>query len=95
VLSVYGFLNTCFELSSTYMANYPLNHCRNILITRDGRAKLADVGLAHVLEIRTGGAADDAPVPGQGSGGFVGTLSWAAPEMLMGDDFTAKADIYR
>ncbi|KAL4529628.1 hypothetical protein Ndes2437B_g08800 [Nannochloris sp. 'desiccata'] len=53
----------------------------NILLGRDGTAKIGDVGMARILvrEYVTG---------------VMGTLSWSAPEMLWGTKCTEKADIY-
>ncbi|KAK9807895.1 hypothetical protein WJX72_012418 [[Myrmecia] bisecta] len=56
---------------------------KNILLTRDGRAKIADVGMAKIL---TDGyfSRDNA----------LGTFAWAAPELLLGERCTEKVDIY-
>ncbi|KAK9824767.1 hypothetical protein WJX74_006661 [Apatococcus lobatus] len=53
----------------------------NVLLSRDGVAKVADVGLARLLN-------REAPV------GVQGTFEWAAPEVLLGRPCTNKADIY-
>jgi hypothetical protein len=53
----------------------------NILLTRDGTAKIADVGMAKFLNRDYVSA-------------VVATLSWSAPEMLWGARCTEKADIY-
>ncbi|KAG7667074.1 putative serine/threonine-protein kinase [Nannochloris sp. 'desiccata'] len=53
----------------------------NILLTRDGTAKIADVGMAKFLNRDYVSA-------------VVATLSWSAPEMLWGAKCTEKADIY-
>ena len=70
---------------------------KNILLTRDGRAKLADVGLAHILKetqnVSSPNNEEQGSVTGQ-VGGIIGTFAWAAPEMMLGDAFTSKADIY-
>lgn len=55
----------------------------NVLLTRDGTAKISDVGLASV---RSGAASDVS--------GRVGTLAWAAPETLWGMRCTDKADVF-
>lgn len=57
----------------------------NILLSRDGTAKIADVGLARVL--RHGYVCSS-------SGGVVGTFAWAAPEVLLGRPVSPKADVY-
>ncbi|KAK9805399.1 hypothetical protein WJX73_000847 [Symbiochloris irregularis] len=56
----------------------------NILLARDGTAKLADVGLAKILR-------DDKLSTLHGE---FGTFSWAAPEILLGRACTEKVDIY-
>ena len=61
------------------------------MATQDGRAKLADVGMAK-LEV----------MGGRGDGKFKrasldfpgGTFAWAAPEMLLGQDLTDALDVY-
>ncbi|KAK2080725.1 hypothetical protein QBZ16_000579 [Prototheca wickerhamii] len=53
----------------------------NILLSRDGTAKISDVGMAKILQRDY-------------ITGAVGTLAWAAPEMLWGERCTEKADIY-
>ena len=56
----------------------------NVLLTRDGRAVLADFGLVHDPD-RTRLTA---------TGHFVGTLSYLAPEVLLGKRGGAEADWY-
>jgi hypothetical protein len=53
----------------------------NILLTRDGTAKIGDVGLARIL------ARDYVS-------SVVATLAWSAPEVLWGSKCTEKADVY-
>jgi hypothetical protein len=55
----------------------------NILLSREGHAKIADVGMAKVI------AKEFSAVSGN-----YGTLAWSAPEMLLGTRCTDKADIY-
>lgn len=57
----------------------------NILLARDGTAKLADVGLAKILR-------NDFLSTLQGQ---LGTFAWAAPEILLGRECSEKVDIYR
>ncbi|DBA77294.1 TPA: hypothetical protein ACH3X2_000816 [Trebouxia sp. C0005] len=54
----------------------------NILLGRGGVAKIADVGLAKIM--RTSGTRASA----------AGTFDWAAPEQLVGERCSEKADIY-
>lgn len=56
----------------------------NILLTRHGVAKLADVGLARVIRDRN--------YITQVS--VIGTFAWAAPEVLTNERCTEKADMY-
>ena len=58
---------------------------KNVLLTRDGRAKVSDVGTA-ALHSATYLATD--------ASRFAGTLAWAAPELLIGHRISAKADMY-
>lgn len=55
----------------------------NILLALDGTAKLADMGLAQVLQ------QDCCTLPEEH-----GTYGWAAPELLMNMRLTEKADMY-
>jgi hypothetical protein len=59
----------------------------NILIAADGRAKVADFGIAKSVE--SGGAADLT-----GTGQLLGTPAYLAPERLNGAPATARSDIY-
>ncbi|CAL8471975.1 g11517 [Coccomyxa elongata] len=54
----------------------------NILLARDGTAKVADVGLAKIL------TRDNTHVS------MEGTFDWAAPEVLAGQECSEKADIW-
>ena len=49
----------------------------NILLTAEGVAKVADVGLARMTGYFS-------------SGRTLGTFTYAAPELLMGEEYTAK-----
>lgn len=107
-------LSFSYSLGKTFMR-------RNILLTRDLRAKIADVGVAHVIsndpdsQLMLGNqhsaprspssSSDDARhsiVTGtdiavdsiNSNAGFVGTFSWAAPELLLGGKVTTKTDMY-
>jgi tRNA A-37 threonylcarbamoyl transferase component Bud32 len=57
---------------------------QNILLPRDGPAKLTDFGLVR------GEQASDLTAPGT----TVGTLAYLAPEMLRGDPATPSSDVY-
>ncbi|KAK9786895.1 hypothetical protein WJX73_008911 [Symbiochloris irregularis] len=55
----------------------------NILLSRDGTAKVADVGLARIMK-----SSHYTKV------GMQATWSWAAPEVILGQKCTVKADVY-
>jgi serine/threonine protein kinase len=55
----------------------------NILVTEDGKAKLADLGIAMWAEVTVTGTARTAGTPG-----------YLAPEVLRGDRTTPAADLY-
>ncbi|KAK9792045.1 hypothetical protein WJX73_002538 [Symbiochloris irregularis] len=56
----------------------------NILLARDGTAKIADVGLARIMS-------KSRPISKHNRGG---TLAWQSPEMLMGDPASFSADMW-
>jgi len=59
---------------------------KNVLLTADwATAKIADVGAA---------AAHSKGYLTTSAGHVLGTLAWAAPELLLGDKVTPKADVY-
>ena len=60
---------------------------RNILISREGRAQIADFGIAHTLLEAPVDGAPGAPSP-------EGTLAYLAPEVIAGERATAAADLY-
>ena len=69
----------------------------NILLGPDGRAKVADFGIARVVEAQFGasGAASDAePAVVTGIGLVLGTPAYLAPERAMGDPATPRSDVY-
>ncbi|TMW55080.1 hypothetical protein Poli38472_013842 [Pythium oligandrum] len=55
---------------------------RNVLLTADGDAKLSDFGISRELSI-------DETMTGE-----IGTVAWIAPEVLQGERYSEKADIY-
>ncbi|GAB4822994.1 hypothetical protein N2152v2_010040 [Parachlorella kessleri] len=70
---------------------------KNVLLGRDGRAKVSDVGLAKLLgeeEQQQQQQRDCDKPPSKPQGGFVGTFTWAAPEVLLGEGGSEKADMY-
>ena len=58
----------------------------NVLLDRDGRARLADFGIARVIEQEAAALTTADLIPG--------TLGYLAPERLAGAEATASADLY-
>lgn len=63
----------------------------NILLTSDGRAKVADFGIAKSLDR---GSADDPPADATLTGVVLGTPAYVAPERLAGRPATVQSDLY-
>lgn len=55
---------------------------KNVLLSGDGEAKLSDFGISREVPL-------DATMTGE-----VGTVAWIAPEILQGERYSWKADIY-
>lgn len=57
---------------------------QNVLLGSDGRARLADFGSARMVDMTTVTR----------TGGLVGTIAYAAPEIVKGDRGDARSDLY-
>jgi serine/threonine protein kinase/tetratricopeptide (TPR) repeat protein len=84
----------CEALSSAHQAGVVHRDLKpgNIMIGPGGRLKILDFGLAKVEESQ----ADDATatMPLTVKGGFLGTVSYAAPEQALGREVDSRADIF-
>src|SRR6516225_10265231 len=65
----------------------------NVFVTRDGRVKILDFGLAKTGPVATGGA-DVTRAPQTVDGTVLGTVGYMAPEQLRGGPIDARADIF-
>jgi Tol biopolymer transport system component len=72
----------------------------NLFVTRDGRVKILDFGLAKLTQARTSGsaAAPTAPtitdIPGTEPGLLMGTVGYMSPEQVRGEPADHRADIF-
>uniref|UniRef100_A0A914X405 Protein kinase domain-containing protein n=1 Tax=Plectus sambesii TaxID=2011161 RepID=A0A914X405_9BILA len=64
--------------------------CDNLLLTIDNNVKLADFGLAHGLVVNN----DSYTISQSAPSGFHGTIIYAAPEVLTGETYGRRADIW-
>jgi serine/threonine protein kinase/tetratricopeptide (TPR) repeat protein len=62
----------------------------NVMVTRDGRVKVLDFGIAR----RRGGAAGGADEEDVSRGRLVGTPAYMSPEQLRGDQADARSDVF-
>src|SRR5215469_15602218 len=68
----------------------------NIFVTRDGRVKILDFGLAKLTHQEEGGAATNLPTATAGTepGVVLGTLGYMSPEQVRGRPADARSDIF-
>lgn len=59
----------------------------NVLLTMDGRAKIADFGIAHIPGFETTAAA-------AGDASAMGTIAYMSPEQARGRPLTTRSDLY-
>jgi serine/threonine protein kinase/Tfp pilus assembly protein PilF len=64
----------------------------NVFVTRDGRVKILDFGLAKTAPVV--GCADVTRAPQTLDGTVLGTVGYMAPEQLRGEPVDARADIF-
>jgi len=68
----------------------------NIFVTKDGRVKILDFGLAKLTHLEEGGKATNLPTASAGTepGVVMGTLSYMSPEQVKGKSADARSDIF-
>jgi Tol biopolymer transport system component len=66
----------------------------NVFLTRDGRVKLLDFGLAKLTEKEQAGSEEATATAGTDAGTRLGTVGYMSPEQARGDVADAQSDIF-
>ncbi len=68
----------------------------NLFVTKDGRVKILDFGLAKLTHLEEGGQATNLPTATGGTepGVVMGTLAYMSPEQVKGKSADARSDIF-
>jgi serine/threonine protein kinase/Tol biopolymer transport system component len=66
----------------------------NLFITKDGRVKILDFGLAKLTQPKDGSGMDDTLAQGTEAGMVVGTVGYMSPEQVRGKNADHRSDIF-